>query len=150
MYPILLSTHSWLRWILLAIMLVVLVRSLSGFLTKSPYLKSDNLLGALLIAFTHTQLLLGYVLYFFSPFAYQAIQNQGMGAVMKDKMLRAWSIEHITMMTIAGIVIQVGRSLSKKQATDAGKHQRMLMTLVIAFALIVLAIPADRLSLFRF
>lgn len=149
MYINILIAHSWLRWILLAVMLVVLVRSLLGFLSKTPFTKLDNLFGALLIAFTHTQLVVGYILYFYSPLAYQAIQKQGMGAVMKDKALRPWAVEHILMMTVAVVVIQVGRSLSKKQPTDAGKHQRMLMALVIALALIILAIPAERLALFR-
>lgn len=148
MYATLVPIHSWLRWFLLAIMLIVLVRSLMGFLSKSPYTKTDNLFAILLIAFAHTQLIVGYVLYFYSPFAYQAIQNQGMKAVMKDSNLRFWSVEHITMMTLAVMAIQVGRSLSKKQKVDAMMHQRMVVFLVIALALIAFAIPADRLLKF--
>jgi hypothetical protein len=149
MYSSFLLIHSWLRWILLAVLLFALLRSLMGWLSKVPYTKADNLAGALSIAFAHTQLLVGYVLYFISPNAYGAIQNQGMGAVMKDKNLRVWAVEHIAMMTIAVILIQVGRSLSKKQKTDEGKHQRMAIFLIIALACIFLAIPADRLPLFR-
>ena len=103
-----------------------------------------------MIAFAHTQLILGYVLYFYSPFAYQAIQNQGMKAVMKDSGLRVWAVEHISMMTLAVIIIQIGRSLSKKQPIDAIKHQRMATFMVIALALIMLAIPYDRLLKFIF
>jgi hypothetical protein len=150
MYLTLLTIHSWLRWVLLAVLLFALVRSLMGWLSKTPYTKIDNLAGVLSIAFAHTQLVLGLVLYFVSPFGYPAIQNQGMGAVMKDGNLRKWSVEHITMMIVAIVLVQVGRSLSKKQATDEGKHKRMATFLIIALALIALGIPAERLGLFRF
>ena len=149
MYLTLLTIHSWLRWVLLAVLLFALVRSLMGWLSKTPYTKTDNLAGVLSIAFAHTQLVLGLVLYFISPFGYPAIQNQGM-AVMKDANLRKWSVEHITMMILAIVLVQVGRSLSKKQKTDEGKHKRMATFLIIALALIALGIPADRLGLFRF
>jgi hypothetical protein len=59
-------------------------------------------------------------------------------------------VEHITMMIVAILLVQVGRSLSKKQKTDEGKHKRMATFLIIALALIALGIPADRLGLFRF
>lgn len=149
MYP-LLFIHSWLRWFLLAVLLFVLVRSFIGWFSKSAYSKADNLAGILAIAFAHTQLVLGLVLYFMSSNAYAAIQREGMKGAMKDPNLRAWSVEHITMMIIAVVLIQVGRSLSKKQKTDAGKHQRMAIFVVMALAFIFLGIPKDRLMLFRF
>lgn len=149
MYLTLLTIHSWLRWVLLAVLLFALVRSLMGWLSKTPYTKIDNLAGVLSIAFAHTQLVLGLVLYFVSDSGYPAIAKFGMG-VMKDSNLRKWSVEHITMMIVAIVLVQVGRSLSKKQATDEGKHKRMATFLIIALALIALGIPAERLGLFRF
>ncbi|TAE15910.1 MAG: cytochrome B [Bacteroidetes bacterium] len=149
MYLTLLTIHSWLRWVLLAVLLFALVRSLMGWLSKTPYTKIDNLAGVLSIAFAHTQLVLGLVLYFVSDSGYPAIAKFGMG-VMKDSNLRKWSVEHITMMVVAIVLVQVGRSLSKKQATDEGKHKRMATFLIIALALIALGIPAERLGLFRF
>jgi hypothetical protein len=149
MYYSLLIIHSWLRWVLLAVLLFALVRSLVGWLSKTPYTKTDNLAGVLSIAFAHTQLVLGSVLYFVSDSGYSAIAKLGMG-VMKDANLRKWSVEHVTMMIIAVVLVQVGRSLSKKQATDEGKHKRMATFLIIALAVIALGIPAERLGLFRF
>jgi len=149
MYPLLLAVHSWLRWFLLIVLVIVLIRSFLGWFSQSKYTKLDNLFGVLLIAFAHTQLVLGLVLYFISPNAYPAIQREGM-KVMKDANLRVWSVEHLIMMIVAVALIQIGRSVSKAQATDTGKHQRMAIFVVMALAVIFLGIPKDRLMLFRF
>ena len=150
MYLTLLTIHSWLRWALLAVILFLLVRSLMGWLSKDKYTKMDNLAGVLSIAFAHSQLVLGFILYFISPNAYGAIQRDGMGATMKNAATRVWAVEHIAMMIVAVACIQIGRSLSKKQALDFQKHQKMFIFITIAIALIALGIPKDRLMLFRF
>lgn len=64
---ILVVLHSLNRFVLLALLLVVLYKSLTGWLNKSAYTNADDKLSLALFISTHTQLLLGIILYFVSP-----------------------------------------------------------------------------------
>lgn len=142
MYNTLLFIHSWLRWVILVMAVVVLFKSLMGWLNKSNYTKGDNALSASFVGFMHLQLLLGLLLYFvYSPFGLKAIQNSGMGAAMKNAMVRYWAVEHIMVMIIAVIIAQIGRSKAKKMTDAVRKHKTSFIFFAIAIALILSRIP---------
>ena len=90
----------------------------------------------------HIQLLLGLVLYFVSPFV------QFNSSTMKTGDLRYWTVEHITMMIIAIVLITIGHSKSKKAMLPAAKHKTIAIFYTIALAIIVLAILASKRSFF--
>jgi hypothetical protein len=149
MYNILLFLHSWNRWIVLALALVVIFKAFSGWFGKKDFLKADNALGGAFIGTLHLQWLLGLILYFVSPFGSQAFA-MGMGVVMKNPVYRYWSVEHITVMIIAIAVAQTGRILSKKSATALEKHKKAAIFYTIALVLILSRIPFDQVErLFR-
>jgi len=136
MYSILNTLHSYNRYLLLAALVFVLYRSISGWMGKKPYQKADNAAGAALTGFSHLQLLLGLILYAgLSPYTQSAFAN--MGAAMKDPMLRYFAVEHIAAMLIAWVMIQMGRSLSKKATDDNSKHRKTAIYTIIATVIIV-------------
>jgi hypothetical protein len=134
MYSLLLVTHSVLRYLLLIVLLVVIVRSLMGWLNKSAYTKLDDKLSLGLFIFTHTQLLLGIILFFVSPIVIFS------GASMKDMVARYWLVEHNTGMLIAIVLITMARISTKKMTDAVAKHKRMLVFNFIALAIIALMI----------
>jgi hypothetical protein len=134
MYPTLLITHSLLRQFVLIFLIIVVVKSFLGFTNKSAFTKVDNMLGLTLFSLTHTQLLLGLLLYFVSPFV------QFSGASMKDGTLRYWTTEHIVIMMIAIGLITAARTTSKKMADGTAKHKRMFILNIIALVLILVGI----------
>ncbi len=134
MYTGLLITHSYLRYIILIMLVVVIITSLAGLINKKPYTDTDNKLGLFLFISTHLQLLLGLILFFISP----AVQFSG--EVMKDPSTRYWLVEHNTAMIIAIVFITLARTTSKKMTLSEAKHKRMLIFNVIALAIIILAI----------
>ncbi|HWA36018.1 MAG TPA: hypothetical protein VG737_17880 [Cyclobacteriaceae bacterium] len=142
MYPILLSTHSLLRYFVLIFLLIVIIKSFLGFSNKQAFTKMDNMFGLTLFSFTHTQLLLGLVLYFVSPFV------QFSAGTMKDKMLRYWTVEHIVIMLIAIALITAARATSKKMTDDTAKHKRMFIFNTIALVLILIGIAMSQRGLF--
>jgi len=79
---ILVALHSLNRFVLLILLLVVIGKSLMGWLNKSPFEKADDKLSLFLFISTHTQLLLGLILYFISPIVIFS------GASMKDAVAR--------------------------------------------------------------
>jgi uncharacterized membrane protein len=131
MYTGLLHTHSLLRYFILIALVVVIIKAVIGLINKQPYGKWDNKLGLYLFIFTHMQLLAGLILYFVSPFVKFGSET------MSDKATRYWTVEHITAMLIAVVLITLARSTSKRMSDDAGKHKRMLIFNTIALVIIV-------------
>jgi len=129
---ILVTLHSLNRFVLLILLLVVIVKSLIGWLNKSPFEKADDKLSLFLFISTHTQLLLGLILYFASPIVIFS------GASMKDSIARYWLVEHGTAMLIAIVLISMARIQSKKLTDSAAKYKK-LFTFNIAALVIILA-----------
>ena len=134
MYNILLNIHSGIRYLVLAGLVVVIVKSFLGLINKSAYNKSDNQIGLFLFIATHTQLLFGLFLYFVSPFV-----NFG-STTMSDKATRYWTVEHITGMLLAVALITIARISSKKMTDDTAKHKRMFIFNALALVIIVVMI----------
>jgi hypothetical protein len=134
MHPGLLITHSVLRYFILILLVVVIVQSLLGLVNKKPYTKMDNRVGLFLFICTHTQLLIGLILYFVSPVVMFS------GTSMKDPMLRYWLVEHNTAMLIAIVLITLARTTSKKMASDQARHKRMFIFNALALLIILFTI----------
>lgn len=140
MYDIVLFLHSWIRWFILILGLVVLVKAYSGWFGNKPYLKGDHGMSAGFMGLLHLNLLLGLLLYFFlSPYVQSAFNN--FGAAMKEAGLRYWAVEHILVMIIAVVVAQVGRIRAKRATTDLAKHKTIAIWYTIAIVLMLSRIP---------
>ena len=131
---ILLLLHSITRYLVLIALVGVTIQSLIGMVQSKPYGNLENKSGLWLFIFTHTQLLLGIVLYFTSPTVIFS------GASMKDSVARYWLVEHALMMLLAVALITLGRITIKKLSTDVAKHKRLFIYNVLALAIIILAI----------
>ena len=137
MYQILLIIHSILRYAFLFSAFYAIYLAVSGWQSKSPYTSKDNKASVFLILFTHTQVVIGLLLYFvFSPFT-----STPMKEAMKDGVLRFWKVEHIAMMLVAAVIIQVGRILSKKASSDLAKHKKAAIYYIIGLLLVLASIP---------
>ncbi|MBC6989292.1 hypothetical protein [Hymenobacter sp. BT491] len=140
MYDILLHVHSWTRWLVVVFGLIAVFRAFSGWQGRRRYVGADNGMGAAFVGSMHLQLLVGLILYLgLSPVTKTALAN--MGAAMKSPELRFWGVEHITVMVLAVIAAQVGRSLSKKATEPVLKHKRAFVWFTIALVLVLLMIP---------
>ena len=135
----LLHVHSLLRYVLLILLLLSIVKSLGGWLGKKPYTDGNRKLTLFTMISAHLQLVVGLILYFISPNVKAAMTN--MGAAMKQPVLRFWSVEHMSMMLIAIVLITLGNSLSKRAKDDEGKHKKTAVFFIIALMVIFLAIP---------
>ena len=140
MYATLLTVHNLLRWAVLLGGLYAITKSVLGIMHKRDFTKQENLSHALFVGFCHLQLLLGLILYFISPVVDQALAN-GMGAAMKDPASRFVAVEHISTMIIAIVLIQVGRTLSKKQTEAMAKHKKAVSFFSIGLIVILSRIP---------
>ena len=131
MYTGLLHTHTFLRYLVLIGLLVVIIKAIIGLSSKQPYTNLDNKLSLFLFIFTHTQLLVGLILYFVSPFVKFGSDT------MSDKTTRYWTVEHIVGMLAAVVLITLARSTTKRMTDDASKHKRMFIFNFVALIVIV-------------
>jgi hypothetical protein len=133
MYGILTVIHSFLRWAVLLLLLATIIKSLNGLITKRNFSNSDNKISLFMMISAHTQLLVGIILYFVSP--YVQFGN------MNDKEIRFFTMEHSTMMIIDIIFMTLARILSKKAPMDTGKFRKLFIFSLIALLIIFMAIP---------
>jgi uncharacterized membrane protein YhaH (DUF805 family) len=142
MYNGLVHLHNFLRWVVLILLIVAIVRHLMGMTGKKAYSSGDRKTDLFLMISAHIQLTLGLVLWFMSDLGLKLIRStEDFGSLMKDAVARFWTMEHFIGMVIAVVLITVGRGATKKNIADASKHSKAFWFYLIALILILLLIP---------
>jgi len=135
MYNMLKHAHSGIRWILLILLIYAVFNAYTKWKGNNAYQEKDRKLNLFTFIATHVQLLLGLGLYFISP------KVQFTGEVMKNAVGRFYTVEHLSLMLIAVILITVGNIKSKKMAEDGRKFKTVFTYFAIALLLILISIP---------
>ncbi len=134
-YTSFLVVHSWLRWLVLVLLIVSLVLALQK--QNGPGAKRASLFTV--IGFD-LQLLFGLMLYaFLSPVTKSAFAD--FGAAMKDGSIRFFAVEHIFGAIVAVVLVHVGHALGKRASDDAAAAKKRLIFFGLALVVIFLAIP---------
>ncbi|GGI22853.1 hypothetical protein GCM10008119_04720 [Pedobacter mendelii] len=131
MYQILKSAHSGWRYIVLILLVVAVIKALSGWLGNKIYTDGDRKLNVFTLISAHIQLLIGLAIYFMGDW-YKVDSSNAVG--------RYWKMEHISMMIIAIVLITVGNSKSKKAAEAVAKHRTISVFFGLALILIIVTI----------
>ena len=131
--------HSGFRYIVFVLVLVAIIQSLMGWLGKKPYTELNRKINLFALISAHTQLLIGIVLYFLSPFV------QFNSDTMKNDVTRYFTVEHWFGMIIAIALITIGHSKAKRVETSEGKHKTVAIFYIIAFLVIIGTIMAGHL-----
>ena len=140
MYSFVLAIHNIVRWLVLIVGIVAIIRAYIGWFGKKEWTDLDDKLGLGFTISIDVQFLLGLLLHvFLSPITTNAFAN--MSAAMSDSGTRYFLIEHSLMMLVAIILAYIGRSRAKKADTDAGKHKASAIFYTLALLLILAAIP---------
>ena len=138
-YSIILTLHSFVRWVLVIVAVVAVVRAFAGWLGKKEWTALDSRLGVLLSSSADLQMLLGLILYIFlSPFTQAAFKD--FGAAISDPVLRYWGVEHIVMLFAAVVLIHVGQTMAKR-AEVALKYKWVAIFVGLALLAMLVAIP---------
>jgi hypothetical protein len=136
-----LHLHSILRYLILIVAVWAIFKSLSGMNGGKSFSKADQKPGMFYMILMDTQVLIGLILYFIGNFGFKAIQNLGMGEVMKNNITRFFAMEHLLGMLIALVLVHVGYSATKKtNLSDQKKYKKSfwmyLLALIVIFAFI--------------
>jgi len=140
----LLHLHNIARWAVVIFGLLALYRGATGLGGRRAYTPADRKTALWLLISTHIQLVLGLVLYFLRPTregSWASMLINGGSAVMKDKVLRFWTIEHGPVMILAVVFITIGYSASKRATTDKARFGRWFWWTLAGFIIVLSAIP---------
>lgn len=143
-YRIPLGIHSWNRWIVIILGLILLVTAWKNWLGHAGDSASTNRTSTWFIISIDIQLLLGVFLLFVSP-TIASFMND-LGGSMGQPTIRFWSLEHTTMMLIATAIAHVGRVKVKKAPDADAANRRGAIWFSVSYAMILLAIPWPFLS----
>jgi hypothetical protein len=135
MYIGLKHAHSGLRWVVIALLLAAIIQFYRKWKGGGAYAEGDRKLALYALIATHAQLVLGLILYFISPYVNFA------SGVMKDKILRFYTIEHFVGMILAIVLITIGYSRAKRQNEAGAKFRTHYVYYLLGLIIILLSIP---------
>jgi len=127
--------HSINRWLVLIFIVLAIISAFQGWFGKKTYTEGDRKKSLFALIFTHVQFILGLILYFISPY----VKHES--GVMKDALLRFYTVEHFSMMLIAIILITMGYAIAKRKTVDVSKFKTTAIYYTIALLLMLAAIP---------
>jgi len=87
------------------------------------------------------QLLIGLILFFFSPFVRWFQEDLDVSLIMKNEQLRLYNVEHPLLMIIAVVLITIGYSKHKKKLPSASKFKTLSIFYTLALIAVLLMIP---------
>jgi len=139
MYPILLLMHSFLRWMVLASLLVSIVVAYRGHFGKKHFTETANGIRHWTATIVQVQLLLGMSLYFQSPIVRLVAPDYSNGLAHDQNFFFRYF--HAAMMFFAVVIVTTGSAKAKRMETDAQKYLTMLRWFSAALLILFLAIP---------
>lgn len=140
MYDLLIVIHSYLRWVVLLLMIGVVARAATGWVSARRWQAFDGRLGLGMMIGLDIQLLIGLLLYgVFSPLTRIALSD--FGAAMKIAPMRFWAVEHTSLMLLGVALVHVGRIVARRAADDRARHRRMCLWISAALIALLAGIP---------
>lgn len=137
MYTGLQHLHSYLAYLLLAVLIISLVYTVVMFVRKRPFTEKVRKVALVGFIATHLQLLIGLVLYVISPVGLSNFSSEAMG----DTLARLYILEHPLTMIIGIVLISVGYIKAKKPGDDVRRYRNIILFYSLGLALILLRIP---------
>jgi hypothetical protein len=137
----LLHLHNLLRWIILVLLVVSILKSYNGWKSNKTFMAGDKKIWLFTMISAHITLLLGlyqWTLGRFGLFTY--VKPEGV-SMMKDSTLRFYQMEHPVMMIIAIVLITLAYGNAKKAVPDDQKFKKAFQLFSAALIVILLAVP---------
>ena len=141
MYGGFLWLHSLIRWALLVILLVNLIRL--NVESRNKFDRTDKKWSRYIYYIVFANLIASLYLYFFGQNGLQFVQEQKytFQDVLQSNSLRFWIIEHPLLMLLSLVLIIVSHIIAKKEIAPSMKHKAMSALYIAALVIILVAVP---------
>ena len=137
----LLHLHNFLRWIILVLLVISILKAYSGWKSKKIFAPGDKKIWLFTMISGHVTLLLGLYQVGFGRFGIFVTNLPEGTRVMKDKFFRFFWVEHLVGMIVAILLITFGHGMAKKAVADEVKYKKAFWYFLIALILILASIP---------
>ncbi|HKP59396.1 MAG TPA: hypothetical protein VJV78_21880 [Polyangiales bacterium] len=139
-YVITLYLHSYLRWMVVALAVLVSARAVRGWSGSRTWTRFDELAHTALLKAAYVQFSLGLILYIFlSPYTSAFLHNLSLG--MQQPALRFFGMLHIGAMFAAVGLLQQGHRATVRATSERARCRRAAVTTLLALTVICAAIP---------
>ncbi|PWA04284.1 hypothetical protein [Flavobacterium psychrotolerans] len=135
MYEFIQKFHSGWAYLAIVLLVIAVVNSFLGKSSNKEFTPKDRKIALFGLIGTHTQMLIGLILYFVSPLGSASFGQ------MSDKALRLTSLEHPLVNVIAIVLITIGWSKHKKAVTNDAKFKSIAIFYGLGLVLILSRIP---------
>jgi hypothetical protein len=135
MYNFIQKFHSGWAYLALLVLVIAVINSFVGLISKKEFTAKDRKIALFALAAIHTQLLIGFIIYFVSPLGFASLGQ------MKDAAIRLTSLEHPLINIIAIVLITIGWSKHKKLTTSESKFKTFSIFYGLGLLLILSKIP---------
>lgn len=138
MYSSLLPLHSIFRWLVLLMMLTSIYVAYNGWKLKLAFTPLANSIRHWTATLAHIQLMLGMVLYFYSPIVKYSMPVSSRALMSQHAFFKYL---HIAFMLFAIVVLTIGSAKAKRASTASAQYKTILIWYTVALILILIAIP---------
>lgn len=135
MYEFTQKLHSGWAYLALLLLIIAVINSIVGLSSKKEFTEKDRKISLFALAAIHTQLLIGFVVYFVSDLGFNSLGN------MKNAAVRLTSLEHPLINIIGIVLITIGWSKHKKLVTSPSKFKTISIYYGLGLLLILSRIP---------
>ncbi len=140
MYTVVLWLHSWVRWVVLVVGVILVVRAWWRWLGRKDWEKIDETLRRVFSGVVDLQLLLGLLLFLGLSPATTALLEKG-GQALADPGVRFWTMEHVVPMIVAVILVHVGQMLITRTSDAEARYRWAAIVFGVVMLLILASIP---------
>lgn len=138
-YGTLLAIHCDLRWLVLLAGVGAIAVAAIGLINKAPFAPLGRIAGLIYVSFLDTQVLVGILLWFPSPYVRAFLMNPAEG--MKQHDPRFFVVEHTVMMLLALTLAHVGAVRSRRSSAAAAAYGAALKWYAASLVVILAGIP---------
>ncbi len=144
---ILVAVHNIMRWVVVILAIVALVRAYRGWLGRREWAPVDKRISTFFGAAMDTQMLLGIILWIFGNWGLKAFAIPVAEGASRIGLL-FFVLEHAFAMVVAVMMVHIGSALARKAQEAANKHKWAAIFYTIAVLLILIAVPWTQRPLF--
>jgi hypothetical protein len=133
--------HNFLRWVILILLVLSIIKAWSGWQQKKVFSQGDRKTWLFTLIAAHITLLIGLYQWLFGRYGLVSPGVPDGVSVMKDKFYRFFLVEHPTGMIISILLITLGYGMAKKAVSDETKYKKAFWYFFIALLVILITVP---------
>jgi hypothetical protein len=133
--------HSFLRWVILVLLIISIVKSYNGWKGKRLFTAGDRKTWLFTMIAAHITFVLGLYQVLAGRIGIITTTLPEGSSFMKEKGYRFFWLEHPLLMFIAIALITMGYGMSKKAVSDEMKFKKAFRFFIIALVLMLIGIP---------